>query len=62
MPSVILGARTVDQLVDNLGASDLELTAAEVAQLSDASAPRADDYPYGSAGVAQRGRNIEGGR
>jgi aryl-alcohol dehydrogenase-like predicted oxidoreductase len=62
MTSVILGARTVDQLVDNLGASDLELTAAEVAQLSDASAPRADDYPYGSAGVAQRGRNIEGGR
>jgi aryl-alcohol dehydrogenase-like predicted oxidoreductase len=62
MTSVILGARTVDQLVDNLGASDLVLNAAEIAQLSDASAPHADDYPYGVAGVAQRGRNIEGGR
>jgi hypothetical protein len=30
--------------------------------LTDVSAPRADDYPYGSAGVAQRRRNIEGGR
>lgn len=62
MTSVILGARTVDQLVDNLGATDLELTAAEVEQLSAASAPHADDYPYGVAGVAQRGRNIAGGR
>jgi aryl-alcohol dehydrogenase-like predicted oxidoreductase len=58
MTSVILGARSVDQLVDNLGASALELSAAEVARLTDASAPRADDYPYGVAGVAQRNRNI----
>jgi aryl-alcohol dehydrogenase-like predicted oxidoreductase len=62
MTSVILGARTVDQLVDNLGATDLELSAEEVDTLSDASAPRADDYPYGTAGVAQRNRRIEGGR
>ena len=62
MTSVILGARTVGQLVDNLGASDLELSADEIEQLSHASAPRADDYPYGSAGVAQRHRKIEGGR
>ncbi|WP_411700453.1 aldo/keto reductase [Conyzicola sp.] len=62
MTSVILGARTVDQLVDNLGASDLELSDSEIARLSDASAPRADDYPYGSAGVAQRDRKIGGGR
>jgi len=62
MTSVILGARTVEQLVDNLGASDLELSAAEIARLSEASAPRADDYPYGTAGVAQRERRIEGGR
>lgn len=62
MTSVILGARTVDQLVDNLGASDLELSAAEIERLSDASAPRADDYPYGTAGVAQRHRSIDGGR
>ena len=62
MTSVILGARSVEQLVDNLGASALDLSAAEVARLTDASAPRADDYPYGIAGVAQRNRNIEGGR
>jgi aryl-alcohol dehydrogenase-like predicted oxidoreductase len=62
MTSVILGARTVDQLVDNLGATDLELSAEELARLSEASAPRADDYPYGSAGVAQRERKIGGGR
>ena len=62
MTSVILGARTVDQLIDNLGASDLELSGEEIARLSEASAPRADDYPYGAAGVAQRERKIEGGR
>jgi aryl-alcohol dehydrogenase-like predicted oxidoreductase len=60
--SVILGARTVDQLVDNLGASNVGLTADEVAHLSEASTPRVDDYPYGSAGVVQRRRKIEGGR
>jgi aryl-alcohol dehydrogenase-like predicted oxidoreductase len=62
MTSVILGARTVAQLVDNLGASDLELSTAELSRLADVSAPRADDYPYGSAGVAQRERKIDGGR
>jgi len=62
MTSVILGARTVDQLVDNLGATDLELSPDEIARLTDASAPDADDYPYGVAGVAQRERKIEGGR
>ena len=62
MTSVILGARTVDQLVDNLGATDLELSPDEIARLTDASAPTADDYPYGVAGVSQRDRKIEGGR
>ena len=60
--SVILGARTVAQLVDNLGATDVKLTAEEVARLSAASSPRVDDYPYGSGGVAQRQRKIDGGR
>lgn len=57
--SVILGARTVEQLTDNLGAADLELTPEEVARLSEASTPRVDDYPYGPAGVKQRERTIE---
>lgn len=62
--SVILGARTVEQLDDNLGSSALAavLTDDEVARLTAASAPRVDDYPYGTAGVAQRDRKITGGR
>lgn len=60
--SVILGARTVEQLTDNLGAADLELTPEELQRLSDVSAPRADDYPYGPAGVQQRERRLTGGR
>ena len=60
--SVILGARTVVQLTDNLGAVDLQLSSGELASLTTASAPRADDYPYGVGGVAQRNRNLESGR
>jgi aryl-alcohol dehydrogenase-like predicted oxidoreductase len=60
--SVILGARTVEQLSDNLGAAELELSPEELAELSEASAPRIDDYPYGRAGVAQRSRSLTDGR
>ncbi|GAA4157114.1 aldo/keto reductase [Gryllotalpicola daejeonensis] len=60
--SVILGARNLDQLADNLGAADLELTADELRTLSQVSTPRVDDYPYGTAGVAQRDRKLTGGR
>ena len=60
--SVIIGARTVRQLTDNLGAADLELSAEDLRRLTDASAPRVDDYPYGTAGRQQRHRPLEGGR
>ncbi len=60
--SVIIGARTVDQLHDNMAAADLELGADDLDRLGAASAPRVDDYPYGPAGVAQRGRSLAGGR
>ena len=60
--SVILGARTVEQLQDNLGSADLVLEDSELARLSEVSAPRIDDYPYGTAGRAQRNRLIGGGR
>jgi aryl-alcohol dehydrogenase-like predicted oxidoreductase len=60
--SVILGARSVEQLRDNLGAVTLQLEAAELERLTEVSAPVAEDYPYGAPGVAQRHRNIEGGR
>ncbi len=60
--SVILGARTVEQLTDNLGAGDLHLDAAETEALDLASDPQAADYPYGGPGSEQRSRRIEGGR
>jgi aryl-alcohol dehydrogenase (NADP+) len=60
--SVLLGARSVDQLNDNLGAADVELTAEELQTLSEASIPPAEPYPYGAAGANQRNRRIGGGR
>ena len=60
--SVILGARTIEQLDDNLAAADLHLTAEETEKLNAASDPGAADYPYGGPGVAQRARPITGGR
>jgi aryl-alcohol dehydrogenase (NADP+) len=59
---VILGARTLAQLDDNLAAADLHLTEEERKQLDDASDPGAADYPYGVPGVNQRDRPIAGGR
>jgi aryl-alcohol dehydrogenase-like predicted oxidoreductase len=56
--SVILGARTVEQLQDNLSAADLHLDAAELARLDAASDPAPADYPYGGPGIEQRGRTL----
>jgi aryl-alcohol dehydrogenase (NADP+) len=56
--SVILGARTVEQLEDNLGAAGLHLSEKETELLTDASTPVAGAYPYGPQGIAQRGRKI----
>ena len=60
--SVILGARTLDHLEDNLGAADLHLSATETEQLDTASDPGAADYPYGQPGIEQRSRTIAGNR
>ncbi|HEY9378427.1 MAG TPA: aldo/keto reductase, partial [Jiangellaceae bacterium] len=54
--SVILGARTVDQLQDNLAAATLHLHPAETAALDVASDPSPVDYPYGGPGEEQRSR------
>ena len=43
--SVILGARSVEQLLDNMGAADLDLGEDALARLTEASTPRIDDYP-----------------
>jgi aryl-alcohol dehydrogenase-like predicted oxidoreductase len=56
--SVILGARTVEQLHDNLGAADLHLDGADVARLDAASDPAPADYPYGGPGIEQRCRTL----
>jgi len=60
--SVILGARTREQLKDNLGAAALTLSADELEQLGAASAPETGEYPYGERGRWQRSRKMEGGR
>ncbi len=59
--SVILGARTVEQLTDNLGAADSHLTTDQQDRLTEVSAPPIADYPYGDAGVDQRSRSLSGG-
>ena len=56
--SVILGARTLEQLKENLGAAGLHLTADERATLDAASDPTPADYPYGTAGTEQRARSL----
>ncbi len=56
--SVILGARTVAQLEDNLGAADLLLSEEETALLDEASALEVADYPYGDLGLDQRSREL----
>jgi aryl-alcohol dehydrogenase-like predicted oxidoreductase len=58
MTSVILGARTIEQLADNLGAAGLHLSAEETDRLDAASDPGAADYPYGGPGIEQRGRGL----
>jgi aryl-alcohol dehydrogenase-like predicted oxidoreductase len=60
--SVILGARTVEQLDDNMASVSVSLTAAELRALTEVSAPVVAEYPYGVAGAAQRSRKLEGGR
>jgi aryl-alcohol dehydrogenase-like predicted oxidoreductase len=60
--SVILGARTLEQLTDNLAAAQLQLGPEETAALNEASDPDPPDYPYGAPGQTQRARRISGGR
>ena len=60
--SVILGARTPEQLAENLRADGLVLSASDVEALNAASTPPVTDYPYGPGGTKQRTRPIAGGR
>ncbi|GAB3202526.1 aldo/keto reductase [Geodermatophilus arenarius] len=56
--SVILGARTTDQLRGNLGAAGLVLSEEETARLDAVSDPGWSDYPYGEVGAEQRSRSL----
>jgi aryl-alcohol dehydrogenase-like predicted oxidoreductase len=55
----IIGARTMDQLEQNLIAGDLVLAQKETARLDEVSAPTPNDYPYGPFGVKQRDRYLD---
>jgi aryl-alcohol dehydrogenase-like predicted oxidoreductase len=57
--SVILGARTTEQLADNLGAADLHLDQGETEALDAASDPAPAEYPYGPMGIKQRDRTVD---
>ena len=60
--SVILGARTREQLRSNLSATTLKLPDEIVARLTEISSPNPPSYPYGTGGTNQRNRKLEGGR
>lgn len=60
--SVILGARTLKQLDDNLAAAGLTLSEDEIRLLDEASEPATPDYPYGAKGQGQRSRRLPGSR
>ncbi|WP_062433568.1 aldo/keto reductase [Herbidospora daliensis] len=58
--SVLLGARTLAQLTENLGAARVTLDYDHLRRLDEASAPPVNDWPYGAAGREQRSRALPG--
>ncbi|HUK68049.1 MAG TPA: aldo/keto reductase [Streptosporangiaceae bacterium] len=60
--SVILGARTLWQLEENMAGADVRLSQEEMRLLDQVSEPPTPDYPYGEPGQSQRSRRIQGGR
>lgn len=57
--SVIIGARTLEQLEDNIGAATLELDKEILGNLEAVSALTPQDYPYGKFGSLQRYRYVD---
>lgn len=56
--SVILGARGVEQLTENLSAAHVQLSTEHLERLDSVSSPVVSDYPYGDAAVEQRTRTV----
>jgi len=56
--STILGARTMEQLEDNLASVEVHLDDEELAALDKASDLHASDYPYGELALDQRDRDL----
>jgi aryl-alcohol dehydrogenase-like predicted oxidoreductase len=56
----IFGARTLEQLQENMGAAQLHLDTADTAALEKVSRPTSGGYPYGAFGAAQRARPADG--
>jgi len=56
----IVGARTLAQLRENLGAAELHLDAESTSALEQVSRPVSGGYPYGAFGAAQRARSLDG--
>lgn len=57
----IFGARTLAQLHENLGATELTLSAEATKELEAVSAPQPSGYPYGNFGEWQRERWLQDG-
>ncbi|WP_035883410.1 aldo/keto reductase [Cupriavidus metallidurans] len=57
----IIGARSVEQLKDSLGAADLSLSEDASKRLNLVSTPKAGEYPYGAFGAGQRNRALQDG-
>ncbi|HEX4255129.1 MAG TPA: aldo/keto reductase [Streptosporangiaceae bacterium] len=60
--AVILGARTLDQLNDNLAAADSHSMRTRSGCWTRSARPDTPDYPYGEKGQTQRSRRLGGGR
>jgi len=56
----IIGARSVEQLKENLAAADLQLSDDALQALTAVSAPVPGGYPYGAFGTGQRSRTLNG--
>jgi aryl-alcohol dehydrogenase-like predicted oxidoreductase len=56
----VVGARSAEQIIENLGAADLHLDQDARTALDEVSRPQPATYPYGAFGIGQRARELDG--